>query len=196
MDLSKFHWIYPPKRFELTKDLLTIHTDPDTDYWQRTYYGFRHDNAPAFLLPVHDKEFSFTVKTRWNPVKLFDQCGVVLYADADNWFKASVEYESNELSKLGSVVTNLGYSDWATTDIRSSQNEMFYRLSRRGQDFCIENSQEGKTFKQMRIFHMHLLMASVNIGVYACSPLECSMQATFSEFELGKCQWPLYGDQE
>ncbi len=192
MDLNQFHWIFPPKRFDLTADKLTITTDPDTDYWQRTYYGFRHDNAPAFLTTVSEQEFSFTVRTKWAPVKLFDQCGVVLYQDADNWFKASVEYESPQASKLGSVVTNLGYSDWATTDISSAENEMHYRLSRRGQDFCIENALDGVTFKQMRIFHMHQKLTSVNIGVYACSPLDSSMQAVFSGFTLGPCLWALH----
>ncbi|MHB8087854.1 MAG: DUF1349 domain-containing protein [Anaerolineaceae bacterium] len=192
MDLSKFHWIYPPKRFELGADKLTLFTGPDTDYWQRTYYGFQHDNAPAFLTAVSESEFSFTVRTKWTPAKLFDQCGIVLYQDADNWFKASVEYESPQASKLGSVVTNLGYSDWATTDISSSQNEMTYRLSRRGQDFCIENSFDGVTFKQMRIFHMHQKLESVNIGVYACSPLDSSMRAEFSTFTFGACLWPLH----
>lgn len=192
MDLAAFHWIYPPKRFELAADKLTLFTDPNTDYWQRTYYGFQHDNAPAFLTTVCETEFSFTVKTEWSPVKLFDQCGVVLYQDADNWFKASVEYESPQVSKLGSVVTNLGYSDWATTDISSAQNEMVYRLSRRGQDFCIENSVDGVAFKQMRIFHMHMPLTSVNIGVYACSPLDCSMKAEFSGFTFGPCQWALH----
>lgn len=196
IDLSRFHWIYQPTRFELSADKLTVHTDPNTDFWQRTYYGFRHDNAPAFLFPAQEKEFSFTVKAKWKPVKLFDQCGVALYENADNWFKASVEFESKESSKLGSVVTNLGYSDWATTDMDSGLNEMTYRLSRRGQDFCIENALDGKTFKQMRIFHMHQPMDTVNIGVYACSPLENSMKAEFSEFDFGECQWPLHVNPE
>jgi uncharacterized protein len=196
MDLSKFHWIYPPKHFELGLDELNLQTDPDTDFWQRTYYGFRHDNAPAFLLPVSETEFSFSVQAQWTPAKLFDQCGVILYQDADNWFKASIEYESPQVSKLGSVVTNLGYSDWATTDIDSQKNEMFYRLSRRGQDFCVENSSDGRAFKQMRIFHMHQPMAEAQIGVYACSPLDCSMQVRFSEFTFGPCQWALHVNPE
>lgn len=192
MDLTKFYWLNPPKRFELTAEKLTIFTDPKTDFWQRTFYGFQRDNAPAFITTVSELEFSFTVKSKWTPTKLFDQCGIILYQDADNWFKASVEYESPQESKLGSVVTNLGYSDWATTDISSRQKVMTYRLSRRGQDFCIENSLDGIAFKQMRIFHMHQKLASVNIGVYACSPLDCTMQAGFTAFTLGPCLWPLH----
>ncbi|WP_245662995.1 DUF1349 domain-containing protein [Endozoicomonas arenosclerae] len=41
-----------------------------------------------------------------------------IYLDSENWFKASIEYENQDYSRLGSVVTNFGYSDWATTDIK------------------------------------------------------------------------------
>lgn len=51
--------------------------------------------------------------------------------------------------RLGSVVTNHGYSDWATTDISSDIKAMWYRFSRRGSDYCIECSQDGISFKQM-----------------------------------------------
>jgi regulation of enolase protein 1 (concanavalin A-like superfamily) len=166
-----------------------------TDFWQRTYYGFRHDNAHAFLAPMTSTEFSFTVKAAWKPVKLFDQCGVILYQDENNWFKASVEYEDARVSKLGSVVTNLGYSDWATTDIESARNEMTYRLSRRGPDFLIENASDGEHFKQMRIFHMHSPLEEAAIGVYACSPLDSSIPVTFSGFDMGECKWDLYALQ-
>lgn len=196
MDFNKFRWKNKPTKFELTLDSLTIFTDPVTDFWQRTYYDFQHDNAHAFLYSVFDKEFSFSVKAKWEPRKLFDQCGIVLYHDADNWFKASVEHDNEVFSRLGSVVTNLGYSDWATTDTDSAKTTMFYRLSRRGQDFLIENSSDGQSFKQMRIFHMHLPIDLVNIGVYACSPLESAMSANFSEFNIGECVWDLYADPE
>ncbi|HEX7555244.1 MAG TPA: DUF1349 domain-containing protein [Leptolinea sp.] len=191
MDFSQFYWLNKPADFKINDDSLTITTGPVTDFWQRTYYGFQHDNAPAFLLSVGETEFSFSVKAAWQPKKMFDQCGIILYQDADNWFKASVEYENEHFSKLGSVVTNLGYSDWATTDIESTRNEMAYRLSRRGQDFLIENSMDGRLFNQMRIFHLHQPIEKVNIGVYACSPLNSSIRTVFSGFELGGCQWEL-----
>jgi regulation of enolase protein 1 (concanavalin A-like superfamily) len=192
IDLSNFKWINPPNKFNLTNSSLTIHTDPVTDFWQRTYYNFQHDNAHTFVAAFSEKEFSFTVRTSWKPSKLFDQCGIVMYQDADNWFKASVEFDNESFSRMGSVVTNLGYSDWATTDIDSTLNERWYRLSRRGQDFCIEQSLDGTDFKQMRIFHMHTPLDAVRIGVYACSPLESSMPATFTDFHFGECQWALY----
>ena len=196
LDLSKFQWFCQPARFELVDNTLTIYTDPVTDYWQRTYYGFRHNNAHAFVTPIAKNEFSFTVKTSWKPEKLFDQCGVVLYQDEDNWFKASVEFDNEKFSRLGSVVTNLGYSDWSTSDVDSTLQTMWYRLSRRGQDFMIENSGDGQEFKQMRIFHMHEPIQAANIGVYACSPLTSSIKSVFTDFTIGPCQWKPYVNPE
>lgn len=191
-DFSKFHWINQPEQFTLEDSCIKFTTEPRTDNWQRTYYGFRHDNAHAFVLPVKDNEFSFLVKTEFEPKKLFDQCGVVLYQDSDNWFKGSVEFDNACYSRLGSVVTNLGFSDWSSTDIDSKTKIMYYRLSRRDQDFMVENSFDGVDFKQMRIFHIHKAIKYANIGIYACSPLESSVKATFSEFSLGECVWENY----
>ena len=188
-DFSGFFWINKPNEFDIQEDVIRMVTDPRTDFWQRTYYDFRNDNAHAFLISIQDDEFSFTVKTAFKPKNLFDQCGIVIYQDSDNWFKASVEYDNREYSRLGSVVTNLGYSDWASTDIDPNLTTMVYRLSRRGQDFLLENSENGDTFQQMRIFHMHEEIDPANIGIYACSPLDSSTEAVFSELSLGDCLW-------
>ena len=98
--------------------------------------------------------FSFTVKTEFASKRRFDQCGIVMYLDSENWLKASIEYETREYQRLGSVATNHGYSDWATTDIPASVKSMWYRFSRRESDYCIECSEDGVHFKQMRICHM------------------------------------------
>ncbi len=182
-------WIFKPKQFEVKDGKVTITTEPYTDFWQRTYYGFQNDNGPALLLPVKDKQFSFTVRTDFNSKQRFDQCGVIIYQNSDNWFKASIEYENADFQRLGSVVTNHGYSDWATTDIPALQQHMFYRLSRRDSDFCIECSYDGITFKQMRIFHLFLDVEEINMGIYACSPENSSFTATFSHITFGECQW-------
>ena len=95
--------------------------------WQRTYYHFRNDNAPVLQIETSEKYFSFIVKTEFESKHRFDQCGIVIYLDSDNWLKASIEYENDRFQHLGSVVTNNGYSDWATTEISSSIKSMWYR---------------------------------------------------------------------
>jgi len=186
--LSEFRWINQPKEFSIENDRLTIITEPGTDLWQRTYYGFRNDNAPLFIIEV-EGDFTFAVKTVYEPVSQYDQCGIILYGDRENWVKAAVEYENKQFARLGSVVTNLGFSDWASTDIPAAIRSMVYRLSRRGQDFCLENSLDGEHYQQMRIFHMHNSLLGAKVGVYACSPKSSSFKALFSCFEMGYCKW-------
>lgn len=99
---------------------------------------------------------------------------------------------SNDLSKFSNWFTketNDGFSDWATVDIPSNIKEMYYRLSRRGSDFCIENSVDGIEFKQMRICHLFKAGKTINIGVYACSPEDSSFKAEFSEMVISDCVW-------
>lgn len=182
-------WQYPVSTFSITDERIEIITEPNTDFWQRTYYGFRNDNAPALLMKTDEKFFSFIVKTDFDSAHRFDQCGVIIYQDSDNWFKASIEYENEEYQRLGSVVTNHGYSDWATTDLDATIKTMYYRLSRRESDFCVENSLDGITFKQMRIFHLFEGNEHINFGLYACSPEDSSFTATFTEIEITECQW-------
>ena len=114
---------------------------------------------------------------------------MVIYLDSENWLKGSIEYENEEFQHLGSVVTNLGYSDWATTEIPASVKSMWYRLSRREDDYCIECSEDGKRFRQMRVCHLWKGDGEVRFGIYACSPEESSFQATFTDLELSECKW-------
>jgi len=203
IDLSTAKWLNQPQLFEINEQFIKITTEPNTDFWQCTYYGFRNDNAPALFIESKNN-FSFTVQTLFDYQTKFDQCGLILYIDNENWFKASIEFETEQFSRLGSVVTNYGYSDWATTDI-STVNKMWYRLSRRGADLLLESSANGLDFKQMRIFHLHSLgetsvkmgkldppkppEQSVNFGLYACSPMKSSFEATFTNFQLDDCLW-------
>ena len=130
--LDSLQWTREPKDYEVKGDTILITTAPKTDLWQRTYYHFQNDNAPVLQMKTREKFFSFV---------------------SENWLKGSVEYENEEFQHLGSVVTNNGYSDWATTAIPADVKTMWYRFSRREDDYCIECSADGQTFSQMRVCH-------------------------------------------
>jgi regulation of enolase protein 1 (concanavalin A-like superfamily) len=119
-----------------------------------------------------------------------------MYLDSENWIKGSVEYENESFQHLGSVVTNRGYSDWATTEIPASCKVMWYRFSRREDDYRIECSNDGKVWKQMRMAHMHEGGGTIRFGIYACSPEDSSFTAVFSDFALGECAWLAHDGQQ
>ena len=193
--IGDFSWIREPESYTATEEKVEIVTNPYTDLWQRTYYHFRNDNAPVFQMETEERYFSFTVKTEFESHHRFDQCGVVMYLDSENWLKASIEYENEEFQHLGSVVTNLGYSDWATTAIDGSVKSMWYRFSRREDDYCIECSQDGEQFSQMRICHMHKGGGKIRFGIYACSPEDSSFKATFTHMQMTDCKWLAHDGQ-
>lgn len=195
-DLKKMQWIRAPRNFTVGEDKVEIVTEPHTDLWQRTYYHFRNDNAPVLQAESDEKFFSFTVRTEFASAVRFDQCGVAVYLDSDNWVKASVEYENDRIQRLGSVVTNNGYSDWASVDIDADVKVMWFRLSRREDDICIENSLDGVNFSQMRICHLFSLKDTIKFGIYACSPEESSFKAVFTDMEVSECKWLAHDGQQ
>ena len=197
MDTSKLKWTREPEQYEIREDRISITTMPHTDLWQRTYYHFRNDNAPALQMETEEQFFSFVVKTDFTQSHhRFDQCGVVMYLDSENWLKGSIEYENESFQHLGSVVTNHGYSDWATTEIPTDTRIIWYRLSRRESDYCIECSADGKKFSQMRVCHMHEGGGKVRFGIYACSPEESSFTAVFTDLQVTECAWKAHDGQK
>lgn len=187
---QKLFWTRKPEIVTVAQEMVEIVTEPHTDLWQRTYYGFRNDNAPVPQMTTDEKFFSFVVKTEFaESHHRFDQCGIAVYLDSKNWLKASIEFENENFQRLGSVVTNRGYSDWATTDIPAGVKEMWYRLSRRESDYCVECSEDGIHFRQMRICHLWQGDGEIAFGIYACSPEDSSFRAVFSHMEITECRW-------
>lgn len=191
-----WNWTRKPNNFSISDEKIEIISEPKTDLWQRTYYHFRNDNAPLLQISTSEKFFSFTVKTEFDSKHRFDQCGIIMYLDSENWIKASIEYENEKFQHLGAVVTNNGYSDWSTTEIDANIKSMWYRLSRREDDFKIECSIDGKEFKQMRICHINKATDKINFGIYACSPEDSSFKATFTKMEITECKWLAHDGQQ
>jgi regulation of enolase protein 1 (concanavalin A-like superfamily) len=197
INLDHMAWTREPAAYSVQGDTVTITTAPHTDLWQRTYYHFRNDNAPVLQMQTKEKYFSFTVKTDFTQSHhRFDQCGIVMYLDSENWLKGSVEYENEQFQHLGSVVTNNGYSDWATTAIPADVKTMWYRFSRRADDYCIECSTDGVNFSQMRICHMYKGADLISFGIYACSPEDSSFTAVFTDMKITECMWKAHDGQQ
>ena len=98
LDLRQFQWTRQPKSFSFLNEGLEVITAPHTDLWQRTYYHFRNDNAPVFQMETEEPFFSFQVKTTFESKHRFDQCGVVMYLDSENWLKGSLSTKTRPSS--------------------------------------------------------------------------------------------------
>jgi regulation of enolase protein 1 (concanavalin A-like superfamily) len=186
-----YSWFNPPSAVVYTPDSdgadggsIEVTTDPETDFWQRSHYGFQRDNGHCLLRRITG-EFSFSVRVTFISENQYDQCGLMIRSDRDNWIKASIERENESIGRLGSVVTNLGYSDWATQDISVDITAMSYRASRKGNDILLESSVDGQVWQQMRVAHLHIEPTDLLVGYYAASPMDARFTSRVVEMAEG-----------
>ncbi len=183
--IQKMKWFNKPQKYILGDKMLYVETDAKTDFWQRTHYGFRNDNAHMLYVETsHD--FTMITKVKFNPVHQFDQCGLAIRIDEDNWLKTSIEYELESHAKLSVVATNLGYSDWSIQELDEKVNEASFRITREGQDYKVEVDICDRGWQLLRICHLHHRNKSVKCGIYCCSPIEAGYHAIFEELKIIK----------
>ncbi|TRZ40583.1 DUF1349 domain-containing protein [Niallia circulans] len=169
---SLLKWRCEPKTWVIDRSSsqLKVETDLETDYWQKTHYGFEVDNG-HFLYVQTDKNFRMTTKVKAFPKSKYDHSGLMIRFSKDVWVKTSLEYITSSLSKLGAVVTNRGYSDWSTQHMESKEVELYFRISRIAQNSYVDFSWDGKEWLQIRIAHLDIPEnALISAGLFACSP--------------------------
>lgn len=179
--IALMKWLNEPE-WGWDGDALWVRTKSGTDYWQRTHYGFRRDNAHALVREV-EGDFRMRARFRFEPEAQYDQCGLVVRANENCWFKCSVEHELEGDCRLGSVVTNGGYSDWATQDIPAAVREMSYEVEVGGRDLIARSSADGRVWRQMRVAHLGTELPLV-AGIYGCSPVGEGFRFEVADFVL------------
>ncbi len=167
-------WLNPPASWRVDTARSRLHVDPgrETDFWQRTHYGFRADNGHLLSAEVRgDGEIVATIFAA--PAHQYDQAGLMVRASEDCWLKVSVEYEPEGPSQLGAVVTNHGFSDWSMQDYAGT-GAFSYRLRVRWEadDFFVEHAPlETGPWRLLRVAHLFRTpQAPLRCGLYACSP--------------------------
>ncbi len=184
-------WHAAPARWRLDAEArcLRVRTDPATDFWQRTHYGFVADNG-HFLHLRATGDFVATTRVTSRFSHQYDQAGLMLRVSPTCWLKTSVEFEVNGANRLGAVVTNAGYSDWSTQPLAKEIDTVWLRVRAESNDVIVDASLDGEAWEQIRMARMHERdgAASVQCGLYACSPKEAGFEAEFAflRFEPGR----------
>ncbi|TDL48837.1 DUF1349 domain-containing protein [Paenibacillus dendritiformis] len=175
------NWFSPPKAWSIdtSSSQFIVQTKQETDFWQKTHYGFQADNG-HFLYAEVRGNFRLTTKVHSFPVHRYDQAGVMVRYSPTTWMKSSVEYIPDSPNKLGAVVTNHGYSDWSTQEAEDGDAPLYFRISRIGDDFYADYSLDGLAWRQLRMAHLFAQADQpVQAGIYACSPQGEGYEAHF-----------------
>ena len=108
--LEKMQWFNEPEQWEIKDKSLSMFVTPQSDYWRISHYGFTVDDAP-FYYATYGGEFEVKVKVTGDYKARFDQAGLMLRIDHENYIKAGIEFVDGKFN-LSTVVTHKT-SDWS-----------------------------------------------------------------------------------
>ncbi|CAF1528614.1 unnamed protein product [Adineta ricciae] len=169
-----FTWYNEPKRWSINETTVYVHTDKDTDFWQRTFYGFQRDTGHFLYKSLSgDQPFNLTVNVRGKYRVLYDQGGLMIRIDNKNWIKCGVEYVEGQ-QYASAVVTVDGWSDWNVVRI-NAPDVLRLRVRRVRETIHIEFAEDLQSeFKMMRLAYFPVIerTRSMMVGVMCASPDE------------------------
>jgi regulation of enolase protein 1 (concanavalin A-like superfamily) len=89
-------------------DALTVASEPGTDFWRTTHYGYVRDSGHFAYAELGSE---VVLRFRGDFAAQYDQAGLMLRVDSENWIKAGIELADGRAWL--SVVVTRGLSDWS-----------------------------------------------------------------------------------
>lgn len=175
-----FSWTNNPKEWSEENGVLRLKTAAETDFWRKTHYGFIKDSG-HFLHTEIAGDFELLVQFSGNYTELYDQAGLMISLDKENWIKAGIEYVDG-VQNASAVVTRDG-SDWSVVPLNGMPSTFFIK-AKRGNDYVeISYSLDGTTFQLLRQAYFPP-SPSLKIGLMAASPKGKGFEVVFDNFKI------------
>ena len=179
IDWSSGHWTTPPAaQSEAGTDLLVTAVE-GSDAWRHTSYGFVHDTEHGLLGQLEQGsaiEVEFTAAFE----EQFDQAGILIRADDENWIKAGVEFADGQ-PQVGAVVTR-GRSDWSVAAVPSWNGERVTIRASWVDDAINLRARAGdEEFRLVRVIPWELPSQA---GPMVCAPSRAGLAVRFHEWRV------------
>ena len=178
--LEKMQWFNEPSQWENKDKKLTLFATPQSDYWRIAHYGFTVDDAP-FLYTTYGGEFEAKVKITGDYRERYDQAGMMIRIDHENYIKTGIEYVDGKYN-LSAVVTH-HTSDWSVITLDRAVPFIWIKAVRRLDAVEIYYSYDDQTYTLMRIAWLQD-NTPVQVGLMAASPDGQGFQASFEHFQV------------
>lgn len=178
--LEKMSWFNEPEKWEVKNNSLSMTVTPQSDYWRISHYGFTVDDAP-FYYTTYGGEFEAKVKISGQYKARFDQMGLMLRTDKENYIKAGIEFVDGKYN-LSTVVTH-GTSDWSVITLDKTPSEVWIKAIRRLDAVEIFYSFDDKKYTMMRNAHLQD-NTPVMVGLMAACPDGNGFTAVFEHFKV------------
>ena len=178
--LGKMQWFNEPENWNIENETLTMDVTPQSDYWRISHYGFTVDDAP-FLYTTRGGEFEVKVKISGEYKERFDQAGLMIRIDKENYIKTGIEFVDGKYN-LSTVVTHTT-SDWSVIELDEPVEFVWIKAVRRLDAVEIFYSFDDKNYTMMRNCWLQD-NTPVMVGMMAACPDGKGFKATFSDFKI------------
>lgn len=178
--LEKMQWFNEPAKWEVKNNVLSMYVTPQSDYWRISHYGFTVDDAP-FLYSTYGGEFEMKVKISGDYKTRFDQSGLMLRIDHENYIKAGIEFVDGKYN-LSTVVTHKT-SDWSVIVLDKPVSAVWIKAVRRLDAIEIFYSLDDKEYIMMRNAWMQD-NRPIMVGLMGACPDGNGFTAKFENFEV------------
>lgn len=173
-------WLNPPPDVRQEGSDLLVEAVEGSDLWRTTSYGFVHDSGHALLAGFPDRTAAEVTFVADLPAQ-FDQAGLLVRADAENWVKAGVE-RSDGVLQVGAVVTR-GVSDWSVSPVPSWDGaRVTVRASRDGDALTVRARAGDDPWRLVRVAPLPLGL--LQVGLYCCAPTRAGLRVRFTDLRL------------
>ena len=178
--LDKMQWFNEPEQWTIDDGRLSMTVTPHSDYWRVSHYGFTVDDAP-FLYATYGGEFEAKVKVSGNYRTRFDQAGMMLRIDHENYIKAGIEYVDGKCNL--SVVVTHKTSDWSVITLEQAVPYVWIKAIRRLDAVEVFYSFDDIHYTMMRNAWMQD-NTPMQVGMMAACPDGEGFEASFESFEV------------
>jgi regulation of enolase protein 1 (concanavalin A-like superfamily) len=173
-------WMNEPASWSRAGNKLVVRSRGKTDFWRKTFYGYITDNGHFFHLPVSG-DFTFQARVNGQYSTLYDQAGLMVRLNAENWVKCGTEFFDSQ--RHASVVFTRDFSDWSTMPDLSNTAPIWWRAVRKKDSIETLCSLDGKSFTSVRQGYFPPEV-KVDVGIMCAAPEGSGFDAVFDELKL------------
>lgn len=189
--LDRMQWFNEPDNWSIESNALIMDVTPQSDYWRISHYGFTVDDAP-FLYTMRGGEFEVKLRISGDYKTRFDQAGLMLRIDEENYIKTGIEFVDGKY-KLSTVVTHRT-SDWSVIELEDPVEYLWIKAVRRLDAVEIFYSFDDKEYTMMRNCWLQD-NTPVMVGMMAACPDGDGFKVRFDNFRIThlpdqrRCEW-------
>ncbi len=177
---SPWTWYNEAPHWSNQDGVITIISGPKTDFWRKTHYGFTRDSGHFYAQTVRG-DFVIDVKISGQYRALYDQAGLMLRVDENNWIKCGIEFV-NGVQQASAVVTR-DFSDWSVVPLPHNPPAIWLRVSRKQEAVEVSYSLERETYQMIRVAYL-VPSDAIQVGPMCASPEGDGFTSVFEDLTI------------